>query len=78
MPCCHTLLQALDKLQSEWEAAILSVLEYRDTGTCVLKVREKACQFTNVRDTAFSLMRLKLDLLPRVRLAAGTCLYATR
>lgn len=42
MPCHHTLLQALDKLQSEWEAAVLSVLEYRDTGTCVLKVRENS------------------------------------
>lgn len=33
------LLQALDKLQAEWEAAALNILEYRDTGTCVLKVQ---------------------------------------
>lgn len=32
------LLQALDKLQAVWEAAALNILEYRDTGTCVLKV----------------------------------------
>lgn len=32
------LLQALDKLQREWEGAELGVLDYRDTGTCVLKV----------------------------------------
>jgi hypothetical protein len=32
------LLQALDKLQHEWEGAQLGVLEYRDTGTYIIKV----------------------------------------
>jgi hypothetical protein len=32
------LLQALDKLQHEWEGAELGVLEYRDTGTYIIKV----------------------------------------
>lgn len=31
-------MQALDKLQDDWEAAMLTILDYRDTGTCVLKV----------------------------------------
>lgn len=36
------LLQALDKLQHEWEGAELGVLEYRDTGTYIIKVRGAA------------------------------------
>jgi hypothetical protein len=36
------LLQALDKLQHEWEGAELGVLEYRDTGTYIIKVRAPA------------------------------------
>lgn len=41
-PCSSGVLvllsQALDKLQPEWEAASLNILDYRDTGTYVLKV----------------------------------------
>lgn len=33
------LPQALDKLQREWEGAELAVLPYRETGTCIIKVR---------------------------------------
>jgi hypothetical protein len=36
------LLQALDKLQHEWEGAELGVLEYRDTGTYIIKVWQTA------------------------------------
>jgi hypothetical protein len=39
------LLQALDKLQHEWEGAELGVLEYRDTSTYIIKVRGPAVTF---------------------------------
>eukprot|EP00878_Enallax_costatus_P016966 GHUV01017809.1.p1 GENE.GHUV01017809.1~~GHUV01017809.1.p1 ORF type:complete len:1283 (+),score=439.89 GHUV01017809.1:87-3935(+) len=40
----YSIEQALDKLQREWEGAELGVLEYRDTGTYVIKVEEAMSQ----------------------------------
>lgn len=40
--CCER--QALDKLQHEWEGAELMVLEYRETGTYIIKVEEALSQ----------------------------------
>ncbi|WIA31960.1 hypothetical protein OEZ86_002815 [Tetradesmus obliquus] len=36
----YSIEQALDKLQHEWEGAELGVLEYRDTGTYIIKLEE--------------------------------------
>ncbi|KAF6265909.1 dynein heavy chain 2 [Scenedesmus sp. NREL 46B-D3] len=36
----YSIEQALDKLQHEWEGAELGVLEYRDTGTHIIKLEE--------------------------------------
>ncbi|KAG1679690.1 hypothetical protein FOA52_006209 [Chlamydomonas sp. UWO 241] len=36
--------QALDKMQGEWAAAEMGVLEYRETGTYVIKVEEQITQ----------------------------------
>ena len=35
-------MQALDKMGREWEVASLQVLEYRETGTYVIKVSGQA------------------------------------
>jgi len=35
---------ALDKMAAEWATAEITVLEYRDTGTCVIKLDEAVLQ----------------------------------
>eukprot|EP00879_Flechtneria_rotunda_P026761 GHRR01028584.1.p1 GENE.GHRR01028584.1~~GHRR01028584.1.p1 ORF type:complete len:438 (+),score=166.84 GHRR01028584.1:818-2131(+) len=40
----HSIEQALDKLQREWEGAELNVLAYRDTGTYIIKLEESMSQ----------------------------------
>ena len=35
--CVPCLLQALDKLQAEWEGAELGILAYRESGTFIVK-----------------------------------------
>lgn len=45
----YSIEQALDKMGRDWEAAELTVLPYRETGTFVVKVRggrDKYCQNT--------------------------------
>ncbi|MEW5298367.1 MAG: hypothetical protein WDW36_001499 [Sanguina aurantia] len=40
----HSIEQALDKMQREWEGAEMSLLEYRDTKTCIIKVDDSMGQ----------------------------------
>lgn len=37
-------MQALDKLQADWEAAELTILDFRDSGTCVVRLDEAMVQ----------------------------------
>lgn len=40
----YSIEQALDKMQREWETAEMSVLDYRETKTYVIKVEEQVMQ----------------------------------
>lgn len=42
--CMNSRTQALDKVQADWEAAELTILDFRDTGTCVVKLEEAMVQ----------------------------------
>lgn len=35
---------ALDKMAAEWSTAEIAVLEYRDTGTCIIKLDDAVLQ----------------------------------
>lgn len=40
----HALLQALDKMEAEWESVLMEISAYKETGTYIMKSGEESAQ----------------------------------